>query len=318
LIAGCRNYATGRPVTSRQGLVVLPAAVVSVILGSLFKTFNSFFIPHAAIMATLFAIAYHSLKKRLPRERPSPGQRVMLLGLFLLSLDFAHYVILFTFAKVSGEGLPVRYLQFTSLSDLIFEMLLGFGTVMLVMDDALREVESANRELIRARDRLEVLARIDPLTEALNRHAFYSFLEKRQYAGPDQAPGCAVVLDIDNLKLINDSLGHAAGDEAIRRVAASIRQVIRADDLLFRWGGDEFLILLFNISEQAAHARITEMDASLAETLLPGSNTPVTLIVSYGLAPFNSMMEINSAIERADSAMYARKQARKSQERRAG
>jgi diguanylate cyclase (GGDEF)-like protein len=235
----------------------------------------------------------------------------MLLALGVLSVDFAHYAVLFLYIRFFEARLPFGYLQYTSIYDLIFEMLLGFGTVMLVMDNALREVESTNRELVAARDRLEVLARIDPLTEALNRHAFYSLLEKK-HKETARAPGCAVVLDIDNLKPINDSLGHAAGDEAIRQVAQSIRSVIRADDLLFRWGGDEFLILLFNMTEQAAHARVTEIDSSLASTTLPGSTSPLPLIVSYGLSPFNSMEEIEAAIEQADSAMYARKQSRKS------
>src|SRR5262249_18707672 len=241
------------------------------------------------------------------------GLRVVRLALALLALDFAHYVVLLAYVKLSTRLVPLGYLRYTSIYDLILELLLGFGMVMLVMDNALREVEDANRELIEARDRLEVLVRIDPLTEALNRHAFYSLMDDSRASASEasEAPGCAVVVDIDNLKPINDSLGHAAGDEAIRRVAVAIRSVIRSDDLLFRWGGDEFLILLFNISESAAHARVTEIDASLARTRLPGLEEPVSLIVSYGLSAFSVLSDLEAAIHEADGAMYARKQSRK-------
>ena len=184
--------------------------------------------------------------------------------------------------------------------------------------EARHEVEVANRDLIAARDKLEVLARIDPLTEALNRHAFYSLVDGDQEAKRLGASGCVVVLDIDNLKPINDSLGHAAGDAEIREVARAVRSVIRADDLLFRWGGDEFLILCFNISEAAASKRITEMDASLAFTSLPGASEPVRLIVSYGLAAFSGSRGIETAIDQADEAMYASKQARKRSGKLAG
>jgi diguanylate cyclase (GGDEF)-like protein len=318
LFAGCRNYTTGEKLRAQYLWLIPGAGLVVGLFVTLSGDFNLQFIPHAAILATLFAMAFRALRKSLAQGSKGPGLRVMLLALGLLSFDFAHYAVLFSYVRIARRGLPMRYLQYTSIYDLIFEMLLGFGAVMLVMDYALREVESANRELVAAKDRLEVLARMDPLTEALNRHAFYSLLEKRQNKEPLCVPGCAVVLDIDNLKPINDSLGHAAGDEAIRQVASSIRAVIRSDDLLFRWGGDEFLILFFSIAEAAAHARITEIDSSLAKATLPGSSSPIALIVSYGLSPFNSMAELESAIDQADSAMYARKQARKEQERRAG
>jgi diguanylate cyclase (GGDEF)-like protein len=235
----------------------------------------------------------------------------MSVALILLTLDFLHYVPLLSYVELDHSALPIGYLRYSSIYDLILETLLGFGTLMLVMDDSRHEVEAANRELVAARDRLEVLVRLDPLTEALNRHAFYSLVDKNHDGRAMTASGCVVVLDIDNLKPINDSLGHAAGDEAIREVARSIRSVIRSDDLLFRWGGDEFLILFFNVSESSVRTRMDQLDSALSLTLLPGAADAVRLIVSYGLATFGTMGEIEQAIDRADSAMYACKLSRK-------
>ena len=101
-------------------------------------------------------------------------------------------------------------------------------------------------------------------------------------------------------------------------VARAVRAVIRADDLLFRWGGDEFLILLFNISESRVHARIAEINEALAATPLPNTTKPMPVLVSYGLAAFTSMGDIEQAIEKADGEMYARKQAHKKRRKRVG
>jgi diguanylate cyclase (GGDEF)-like protein len=316
-LSGCRNYASGARLSKRHWYVLVPGLALAVGISLLTSDFNEAFIPHAAIVAVLFGAAFNALRPA-QATHSSPGLRVMSTALVLLTLDFLHYVPVMTYVRLSQATLPLSYLKYTSIYDLILEILLGFGTLMLVMDEARREVEVTNRELIAARDKLEVLARIDPLTEALNRHAFYSLIDGDEKAGELGASGCVVVLDIDNLKPINDSLGHAAGDAAIRDVARAIRSVIRADDLLFRWGGDEFLILCFNISEAAAHNRIEEMDASLAFTSLPGASEPLRLIVSYGVAGFSCTSGIEQAIDAADEAMYASKQARKRSGKLAG
>lgn len=317
-IAGCRNYASEARLTRRHLCLLIPAALTAIGLSQLPGDFNIAFMPHAVIVAALFAASFRALWPARVKNQVSPGLRVMFVALMLLTLDFLHYVPVLAYVKLTGSALPIDYLRYTSVYDLILEILLGFGTLMLVMDRARHEVESVNRELIAARDRLEILARMDPLTEALNRHAFYSLMEKSEAGAAVAQPGCVVVLDIDNLKPINDSLGHAAGDEAIREVARTVRSIIRADDLLFRWGGDEFLILFFNLSESGAHKRVGDIDVSLALKQLPGSGTPMPVIVSYGLATFTAMSEIEQAIEKADSAMYSHKQARKAQQKLVG
>lgn len=314
-IAGCRNYASGARLRPKELYLLIPATGLAVFLSQFTYDFNVPFIPHAAIIAVMFGASFYALRPARNRGKISPGLRVMSIALMLLTIDFLHYVPVLTSVVFYDFVLPINYLKYTSIYDLILEILLGFGALMAVMDNARHEVEAANHELVAARDRLEVLARIDPLTEALNRHAFYSLLDGRQGDAIINLPGCAVVLDIDNLKPINDSLGHAAGDVAIREVARSIRSIIRADDLLFRWGGDEFLILLFNLTEPEAYKRFGSLNSKLAAAL-PGATEPVPLIVSYGLAQFSTMAEIEQAIDKADAAMYAQKQSRKMQELR--
>jgi len=204
----------------------------------------------------------------------------------------------------------LAYLQHRWLYDLILETLLGFGLIMLVLETVAAELRDANLELARARDRLEVQARVDPLTEVFNRHAFYSLLETPEAGRPHD--GCAVVVDVDNLKRVNDWFGHAAGDATIRAAAKAVRAIVRPDDMLFRWGGDEFLVLVFGMTEAEARARMATLDRVAA------GGSPEVPALSWGVARFDTERAIGTAIERADDDMYAHRRERRVTDERGG
>ncbi len=170
-----------------------------------------------------------------------------------------------------------------------------------------REVEQTNKELLHARDQLELLAKMDPLTEALNRHAFHSLLRHPEQGTDTMTSGSVAVIDIDNLKPINDTFGHTTGDKAIRAVARAMRSLIRADDMLFRWGGDEFLVLMFKLPEEEANRRLSKLNQMLEENCRRWKGMPVVVTVSHGVAGFASLTELGQAIEAADQAMYAQR-----------
>jgi diguanylate cyclase (GGDEF)-like protein len=127
-----------------------------------------------------------------------------------------------------------------------------------------------------------------------------------------EASGCVAVVDLDALKPVNDTFGHAAGDAAIRAVARAIRQVVRADDLVFRWGGDEFLVVLFGVTEDEARRRLDGLDTMLAVVPVPGSREPLAVTVSVGVAAFPGVASLERALEVADDRMYRRKLSRRS------
>lgn len=307
-IAGCRNQASGALVTKKLRYFLIPAIAVSLVLPHASSDFNDLFMIHAALLSVLFLTSYFTLRSAPRTEEQSPGIRVMSAALLLLSIGFLHYVPVFAARKgLWGVNVPLRYLQYTSIFDLLFEILLGFGTVMVLMEGVRREVEQANRKLTDARDQLELLVQMDPLTEALNRHAFHSLL-RRPESGPDTATsGSVAVLDIDNLKPINDTLGHTVGDKAIRAVARAMRSLVRADDMLFRWGGDEFLVLMFKLPQPEASRRIEKLNKILEENSERWIGVPVTVTVSFGVAGFTSLRDLGQAIEQADKAMYAQR-----------
>lgn len=232
----------------------------------------------------------------------------------LLSVNFLHDVPVFGARNgLWGITIPAAYLQYTSIFDLILEILLGFGTMMVLLEGVRREVEAVNRRLTKTHDKLELMASMDPLTEALNRHAFHSLLSRDQSGDESGTDGCVAVIDIDNLKPINDRFGHGVGDKAIRAVARAIRTLIRADDMVFRWGGDEFLVLMFKLHEEEASRRMHSLNNILEENSEQWTGSPAKISVSTGVCGFDSLTSLGDAIERADQAMYeSRQRARQS------
>ena len=124
--------------------------------------------------------------------------------------------------------------------DLMGHLALGYGMVVLVMEDAKREVDNAHGELAVAHDQLRRASLYDSVTGSMNRRAFQEGL------GLEAARatfGAVMMLDTDNLKAVNDQHGHAAGDALLRYLVEVIRSELRGSDKLYRWGGDEFLIV---------------------------------------------------------------------------
>ena len=313
-IAGCRYLVSGVEVSYRYYLTLVPAAVVAIGLPYLSADFNDLFMFQATVVSGLFIASALTLLPAFRRDQTSPGLRVMLIAVILLAMDFLHEVPVFGARKgLWGLTVPASYLQYTSIFDLILEVLLGFGTMMVLLESVRTEVEATNRQLTRTRDKLELMASMDPLTEALNRHAFHSLLNRHHSEGEPETHGCVAVIDIDNLKPINDQFGHSVGDKAIRAVARAVRSLIRADDMVFRWGGDEFMVLLFKLPVAEAARRMNTLNDILREHSRHWTGSEVTISVSSGVSGFASLAELREAIERADQAMYqGRQQMRKS------
>lgn len=308
-IEGCRSLARSATAPGQNYWKFIPALTIAIGLPYLSPDFNDLFIVQATIMAALFAASFVALLPAYRRATSSAGLRVMFAALLMLTLDFLHDIPVFGARKgLWGITVPSSYLQYTSIFDLLLEILLGFGTIMVLLEGVRREVEAANLKLVGARDRLELMARMDPLTEALNRHAFHSLLSSNESQSESQVDGCVAVIDIDNLKPINDQFGHNVGDKAIRAVARAVRSLIRADDMLFRWGGDEFLVLMFKLHEGEAARRMCTLNDVLAKHSAEWTSAPVEVRVSSGVRGFESLSDVANAIEAADKAMYESRQ----------
>jgi len=119
------------------------------------------------------------------------------------------------------------------------------------------------------------------------------------------------VLDVDLLKPVNDVFGHAAGDKVLKAIVAAITKVVRASDLVGRLGGDEFGLLLWNLSETDARAKATSLEQAIDQLSFAFGARTATVGASAGVALLDAHTEAGKALEEADSAMYVRKAQRR-------
>jgi diguanylate cyclase (GGDEF)-like protein len=252
----------------------------------------------------------------LPRPRQTAGSTATGVAFALLGALWCVYGGVFL-AVVLDSSIPVagiaRWLATCNpYLDLSFDVVLGYSMILLLMEDAKREVDDAQAELRLTHDRLRRAALYDALTDSLNRRAF------SEGVGLDMVRktfGTVVIADVDNLKRANDQHGHAVGDQLIRRCAEVLRGALRPYDKLYRWGGDEFLVVLPSAHASNVLDRLRRaIDAATPASTRSGETIP--LQVSLGTADYTSFEQLTTAIERADREMYVEKRARRSPARR--
>jgi diguanylate cyclase (GGDEF)-like protein len=154
------------------------------------------------------------------------------------------------------------------------------------------------------------MAITDPLTGLLNRRRMDERLKEEQARFTRTGKAFGVILaDVDHFKSINDSYGHATGDQVLRAVATLLGQALRGQDEAARWGGEEFLLLLPDTTLAGARdvaARLREAaEARLTE--LTGLGRPITM--TFGVAAFAGTSSLDACLQAADAAMYAGKAA---------
>ncbi len=160
----------------------------------------------------------------------------------------------------------------------------------------------------RFRRRLENVAATDSLTGLLNRHAFELLFEQAVHeAHRAKTPLSMILLDIDHFKNINDNHGHLAGDRVIMRVARLLENSLRNGDVLCRWGGEEFLILLKQVSLKDAQQVAEKLRTSMAAEQLQLGNKALSITGSFGVAEFGGVETLVHFFARADRALYIAK-----------
>ena len=116
------------------------------------------------------------------------------------------------------------------------------------------------------------------------------------------------ILDIDHFKKVNDTYGHTTGDETLRRVAARLRELIRHPDVIGRYGGEEFLIVLPNSEARAAAEQASRLCKDIRNTKIEANNNVLSVTVSVGIAQFRVGKENwEGFLNRADEALYQAK-----------
>jgi diguanylate cyclase (GGDEF)-like protein len=160
----------------------------------------------------------------------------------------------------------------------------------------------------RAEDDLTLLAAVDPLTGAYNRRQGEVLLGAEfDRRARDRRDFAVLTLDIDHFKAVNDRFGHSAGDEVLRAMVLASQRALRAIDVLVRWGGEEFLVILPNTDESGAVVVAERLRAALEATEIEAADmTRIRITVSIGVAaPRND--DRGELLHRADTALYAAK-----------
>lgn len=210
----------------------------------------------------------------------------------------------------------------TELSDVLDEVMRETRVIQLnaqrsrdELMDMRRRVEESEKEVARLQNELSQaseMVRHDPLTGALNRKGMDEAVEREvARVRRHNAKICMALLDIDNFKKLNDSLGHQAGDDALVHLARVTRETIRPQDTLARYGGEEFVLLLPETSVDDAVAAMTRVQRELTKRFFLHKNEKVLITFSCGVAELGETEAPTDAIARADAAMYLAKRAGK-------
>lgn len=316
LWAGCRAYSRGTELGGRDWwLFVVPASAG--LVAPIFIANTDLLFPfHSAVVGGFGLLALLTTTALRPTAlQTTIGLRMTQAALGGIALLFWHYTLVVGWVLNQVPRPDLEYLHYTALYDGLVEILLGFGMVILGTDSVRRELETkngeladTNRRLAEASKELAVAARTDPLTGLLNRRGLDALLAESK-GRPFE--GSLAVLDINDLKKLNDTIGHSAGDAAIQHVARALRGQFRVTDPIFRTGGDEFLVLLEGGRSTDLTGRLQRLDGALRGLRLPGIARAVDVVVAWGTSEFHSHADFDPATHRADVAMYECKSRRK-------
>ncbi len=210
----------------------------------------------------------------------------------------------------------------TELSDVLDEVMRETRVVQLNAQrtrDELAEmrhrVTEAESEVSRLQDELahaSEMVRHDPLTGALNRKGMNEAMAAEVARATRQHTSlCIALLDIDNFKKLNDSLGHAAGDAALIHLAKVVQDTIRPQDILARYGGEEFVVLLPDTPVENAVSAMVRVQRELTRRFFLHNNDKVLITFSCGVAELGENEDPHEALKRADAGMYLAKRAGK-------
>lgn len=152
-------------------------------------------------------------------------------------------------------------------------------------------------------EEVERIATIDPLTGVANRRKVEQQLERKVSRA---MPFSVIYLDINNFKKVNDTLGHLVGDDLLKQFAGELRSAFRSTDLIGRWGGDEFIVLVDGPLPEAEsrHRRIEEWVNGEYTLSADGSPRKLNVSAAIGIAAWERGDSVASVLHRADTAMY--------------
>ena len=228
---------------------------------------------------------------RNPRSQVS---RWLGLAFLLQSTVFLFYAVVLA-PSLFGRPILLPVMPYSSFLDAWVELILALSCLAAVADRSEEQLRYANRELLESQDRLSQMVDTDPLTRLANRRAMRPFMDRATAAG-----ALLIFIDIDDFKVINDRFGHPMGDAVLQRLARLLTETFRPQDAVMRYGGDEFLVIAPEMTQESVTPRIDRI------RMLMGSSdsTRPAVLLSIGVTELEPGGDPSAALVRADHLMY--------------
>jgi diguanylate cyclase (GGDEF)-like protein/PAS domain S-box-containing protein len=160
----------------------------------------------------------------------------------------------------------------------------------------------------KSEERIEYLALHDPLTDLPNRRALAGSIDRMMARARRGSPATLLLLDLDNFKVVNDTVGHGAGDQLLVELAGLLGQDLRSGDEIARLGGDEFVILLEGIPVEVGRLTAERLRRTVDEHRFEVAGRVFELGISVGVVPIDGLSDAASILSMADSALYTAKE----------
>ena len=308
LLLGTTELATGRAQSPRRerwiitGVTLVGAALVLAYSWDASRSDLHFLLRVSVrrIAATVAFLIGGIAISRAPRIANAIGRRVVMVAFFGLSAQQVHFLLVTALSPT--VGVRAIYLSTLGFVDVVIYVALALGLVIWLL-------EEERQATMDAAARIEQIAYHDSLTGLPNRQLFLKQLGNAIHHAHRYNAMCTVLfLDLDRFKVVNDSLGHAAGDTVLRTVAERIRNTIRGEDTVTRLGGDEFAVLGTEITgPDDAELLASRIIAAVKEPIVvDGQELFVTTSLGISLFPADAD-DPETMLKTADAAMYRAK-----------
>lgn len=268
----------------------------------------------SAPMALVLAAAYVTAAVSFATTPGSGAGRVLLSSSFLLwAVEQA--ILGSAFLRFHDPAAMPEILQCASFGAMLLEMLIAVGIIILLFEGSQARLAKEMEQLLHSDQELKERGIRDPLTGLYNRHHFNDVIKRELANVRRYGISLSVLLaDVDRFKEINDRKGHSVGDDVLKFVASYLTSCVRESDFVFRWGGDEFLLLLPRTDEGSAAQKAEQLAKRLPD-IPAGEQLAVSL--SVGWATHRMDAEFPMTLAQADARMYEMKvRAKKEREER--
>jgi diguanylate cyclase (GGDEF)-like protein len=308
LLFGTGEVATGRMVgrlLRRSLLILLSVIAVGTVAASLFVPAGTRLLvqtgPRLLFTGLAFSLASFGVLRTAPRQMGN-GRLLTAGSLLLYGLEQLHYLVLLLSPYLFGHRIGLDPASL-AIFDVPLQAAIGLGMVIWLLDEERKRTSEASRQI-------EHLAYHDPLTNLPNRIFFLEELIDTLESAERHQSGLAVLfLDLDRFKVINDSLGHGAGDDMLEVLAERLRGALRQGDTVARQGGDEFTILLPALRQDGDVANVADKILSVVRQPMALQGQEVVVSASLGISRFpGDGRDPEELLKKADVAMYRAKE----------